>query len=292
MKPDICPYCDKPALYAPEDRCRACNAPVSLHAPNVQIAKAERHALDRRYEQARNRAKARGCSELFCKLEKIAAQSTAVFTAGSLSAFHLLTSDRLRISSYRTLISPTLRAPELSKSYRQTRVVESWLFGEYADRIVYAALSFDGTGLPAYGSIHMTLDEKTIAHRASVLEESSITFASRHEVAPSSRPMGYVSTWSDRGRLAAAKLEPILDRKLEEQDLPGLLLKPRGISPAEFLEVHIYGSFNWQAVSSIRVTLSESSRIPLLEQTILKALEDEARKKGIDWRSGSENVST
>ena len=285
MKPELCDHCGKATWYAPEASCRACDWPASLRAPNVQIAKAEQRALYRRYEQARDRAEARGCAELFSKLEQVAARSKAVVTVGSHFAYHFLNSEKEVYSPYGLLVGAMVRAPYSLQADRQRRVVESWLFGQYADQIVYASLSSDGTGLASYGLVHMTLDERTIAHRASVLEENSVTFARRY-LPGSPPPKGYRSTWSDRGRLAAAKLEPKLVSEIEERDLPTLLLNSGERYNDEFLEVHIYGSFNWQAVAAIRVTMPESSPLTAIEQTLLKALELEARKKGIDWQNG------
>ena len=180
MKPELCDHCGKATWYAPEASCRACDWPASLRAPNVQIAKAEQRALYRRYEQARDRAEARGCAELFSKLEQVAARSKAVVTVGSHFAYHFLNSEKEVYSPYGLLVGAMVRAPYSLQADRQRRVVESWLFGQYADQIVYASLSSDGTGLASYGLVHMTLDERTIAHRASVLEENSVTFARRY----------------------------------------------------------------------------------------------------------------
>src|SRR5947199_10731413 len=60
--------------------------------------------------------------------------------------------------------------------------VEGTFFGTYGEKIRYAALSLDGTGLKSYGEYSIRLWEIAIKDRTSLLEENTYDFVEHHGI--------------------------------------------------------------------------------------------------------------
>jgi hypothetical protein len=146
--------------------------------------------------------------------------------------------------------------------------VESILFGSWAEKLVYAALSLDGMGLSSYGLVSMTLKEVCIRNRTSLLSENSFTFVSRHNVSKSSpAPLGHRATWDERKELAVAKLAGRLTPAVGRRDYAGLVLFSEGDrSTDDFIEIHIYGGFNKYAISALKAPESMPPNLSLPEE--------------------------
>jgi len=253
------------------------------------MARSERDELERRYKLALRRAKKRKTIAMLERLEQVAAASDAVINIDIGFAHHFLTKEKALYAPYAQLVEAGARTPAQLKDDRWRKIVERWLFGSYGSKVVYAALSADdGRGLTSYGPVSMKLDAVTIAHRASVLEENSFTFAEKHlRKHPNGPPSGYRATWSHRGQLAAAKLESRLDPETREEALPELLLSAsEERSDDNFIEVHVYEGFNWQAITALRAPSPGSPGLSAVEDAQLKAMKSEVErnKKEIDWR--------
>jgi len=126
------------------------------------------------------------------------------------------------------------------------------LWGQSGQYVRTAALSLDGSGVSSYGEVWVTLDDICVAYRSIVLEENSFDFVERHGLGSErikTRPYGYLATWIDRGKLAIAKCGLDLKADTKENDFIGILLFTEGQRNTDrFLEVHIYGGFNWDAI--------------------------------------------
>lgn len=284
---ELCDHCQKPAFFPPENTCRACRVPTTLRASNVQMARAEKAEFERRYKIALRRAKKRKTIPVLERLEQVAAASDAVINVDIGFAYHLLTEENPLYAPYAKQTQAGVRALARFRDDSRRKTVEGWLFGSHGDMVVYAALSADdGRGLTSYGPVHMKLDEVAIAHRASVLEENSFTFAEKHlPEHPEGPPPGYRATWDQRGQLAAAKLESRLAPETQEESLPALLLTAgKERSDDDFIEIHIFEGFNWQAVIALRAPSPDSSGLNDVQKAQLRALKSEATEKEIDWR--------
>jgi hypothetical protein len=261
--PQQCEHCGKLALYGIEDRCRACNDPVAKKASNVRLAsqRDQREALDVRYHAASELAKEDGTADSLAELENIAESTAAVVNVPVGMAYDLFQRERLLYSSYERQVRARLRSPSDHQHDRQRRAVGGLLYGGYSGDMVYAALSADGHGLSSYGPVNLILEEVTIAYRATVLEENSYHFMERHAMTPESPvPRGYLALWAERGKLATAKLGGQVTPGMDGRALSKLLLDSSGDRQLEsFLEVHIYGTFNYQAILDVELPAEDSN---------------------------------
>ncbi|HEX9730588.1 MAG TPA: hypothetical protein VGG06_01215 [Thermoanaerobaculia bacterium] len=243
-------------------------------------------ALERRYQTARRSAEERQLSALFSELERLAAAASAVVNVGVGYAHHFLARDNELYAPYAKQVQAATRSPAAFDDHRRRLAVDTAIYAGHGSEITFAALTADDQGLPSYGPVHLLLKEAAIARRASVLEENSFTFVRRHNVVSGDPPpAGYLAIWPDRGRLAATKLEPSLAQDHQPEHLPRLLLRSEGDRGTDdFLEVHIYGTFNWQAVREVRAPAP--SRLPTPEdRTLLEAAEVAAAAKSVRWHA-------
>ena len=154
------------------------------------------------------------------------------------------------------------------------------LFGSWGKEILYAALAVDGRGLGSYGPVSVELEEKMIALRASVLEDNRYVFVTRQKIlAGGAIPPGFRSPWATRSEVGVAKL---VTPTTNSNDHAKLVLSSDGVdrSKDEFMEVHIYGTFNRRAIKRITVL-----RAPT-DPTEAQRLRDDqtiAASIGIDW---------
>jgi len=265
-----CPRCHRLALYEDEPGCRACNAPLANRAPNVHFSERFRSALEDRYREACAEAEKSGSSDSLTGLEAAAGRSKAVANVDVGTACDLFSQPKFLYTSYGKVVEAGVRAPAAPEQDRQRTSVDGLLYGSYGKDIAFAALSMDGRGLTSYGSIHLELDEPMIDFRSTVLEENSFHFVRRHRlVAGDPLPDGFLAPWPLRAWLAVAKLASTLRPGMTEDDFCKLLLESNGNRNTDaFLEVHIYGTFNFQAVRRVKLGAPDTS----------SDLEEEARE--------------
>jgi len=253
--------------------------------PNVKMAEAELEALEARVVRAADDARARGCEEKLRDFELACerAQAVANVDVGFLHQF--LSSDKSLYAPYSRLVHGGVRRPAGPAEDRHRAGAEGVLFGTCGRDISYAALSLDGAGLRSYGSVTLELREKAIEERASVLEENSFGFVSRHAMVPGgTTPLGYRATWISRAKLALAKLACRIHSSTQSNAFPSLLLSQGSGELAragdDFVEVHIFGGFNQQAIKHVRV-MDPPTREP--DRVLLEAAREDAARKGIEW---------
>jgi hypothetical protein len=244
-----CANCGQEARYGIEDRCRACNDPFAAAAPNVQLANlaAQIEKLNDRFESARAiAAHPAGVEQLL----DIGACTKAVINVSVSAAVSLFIAKAPLYSPYEVLVDARARSAASFTFDRERRATDALLYGQYGKNMVYAALSADGRGLTSYGPIHIELLENTIRYRATVLEENSYDFMNHHALTPGTPlPGGYLARWHERGKLAVTKLAKHLTENMGEASYQALFLYSDGNRETDsFMEVHIYGDFNWQAI--------------------------------------------
>lgn len=262
-------------------KCPCCGADAGY--PNVKLAGQEAAALTGRADTARADAKARGASGSLAEFEHALTASHAVVNVDIEFLFRLLSSDKTLYTAYGKLIAADVRVPAAPDDDRQRTAVDAILFGSWGKEIVFAAIALDGRGPGTYGSISLELKELAIELRASVLEENSYAFVRRHGLGPfDSIPAGYRAPWATRSEVAIAKLAPRVVPTTTKADHPLLLLNSDGVdrSKDEFIEVHVYGPFNRQAIQ--RITVLSKPKDPG-ERHRLNSMKKTAKSLGIQW---------
>ena len=74
-------------------------------------------------------------------------------------------------------------------------------------------------------------------------------------------PPGYVAPWEGRNKLAVAKLADYITPQTVDAEFPQLLLASTGNRVTdEFIEVHICGTFDLNAIESVKGTSKLGSR--------------------------------
>lgn len=272
-----CPRCDAQVNWA-ADRCLKCNYDIGVPNQRELQTSEEVEALQNRYNQAVQQTQ-QYLSQLN-QLEQLVAQnSKAVINTSAKLLDDFLSSETLLMSNYGLQVAGETRKVAEMKNDRQRCITESALFGSYANEIRYAALSLDHKGLISYGSCSVTVDEFTARYKATVLEENSFDFVAKHPetLIESTPPKGYRATWEKRHLLATAKLASKIT--LKPQNWAELLLKSNGDRQQdEFMEVHIYGAFDKQAVTTVAVPKQPKNET---ERVAVEAIRDYAAKFNI-----------
>jgi hypothetical protein len=251
--------------------------------PNVRAVGTakEREALNARYEKAIQGAETRGCEAVVKMFQSDLKNSCAVIGSDLHIIRQLLTSDKTLYNNYASLVHAQFRKPALDADDRNRRVAEAILLDGYFDQIVYAALSLDGVGLKSYGLYSITLRDVAVAQRATVLEENSFSFVKKRCAVGDAVPKGYRAVWSERDKLGVAKLAGKLTPTSKPSDFPTLVLtNGRDRDSDDFLEVHIYGPFDGQAIDYVRGPARPKRSD---ERAIVKVLKEKMAAAGKKW---------
>ena len=167
-------------------------------------------------------------------------------------------------------------------------VADTVLFGEENKRHVrFAALSLDGNGLSHYGECAFILRPSMIDYRTSFIEENSVMFMQRHGVTAADgykRPAGFLASWTNRGKLVAAKLAAKLNTTTQTAEFLSLLLAPGKTSADDqFVEAHVWGSITVRTM--LKVTITKWRAKP--RKSEVKALEEKLGKYSITFTKPS-----
>lgn len=284
---DVCPNCGA-SLIASEDKCPTCGEQVG--APNVRAAGAatQRAALRERYDEALQRAESRGAKKAVLDFRSAVECSIAVVGCELYRLRELAKDPSALYSNYYLAVRGEVRRAAEAENDRQRRTVDALLFGRYAEHIRYAALSLNGIGLTSYGkeglSYGLGLRDIAVAKRASLLEENSYNFVEHHKLSTiSSVPAGYQCTWESRPDLAVAKLADLVAPDTNASQYAEILLSSSGDRTTDqFIEVHIYGGFNINAVSSVCGTSTPKQPDDRGVITVVKELLEKQGKKWIE----------
>jgi hypothetical protein len=246
--------------------------------PNVRIARKpeEVEALDSRYLQALIEAEERGLLEKVERFERnVQTQSQALVSMDVDTLRALATRENELFSNYALRIKAQVRKPASLSDDQRRRAVDGRLWGSFGEEIRYAALSLNGRGLSSYGDCFATLRNLHVEHRSSVLERNSFEFV---EVAPSKPlPEGFRSDWANRHKVAVTKCARLIKNETTDAEFPAILLES-GTSRQndEFIEVHVYGPFDFKAIEAISTSgkIKETRDILTLKIVKKRAIED------------------
>jgi hypothetical protein len=263
-----CPFCSEDVRPS-ERHCAACQTDCGF--PNVRAAEQDEEikALAGRVAEAERQADKNGTAPLLAKLRTATNRSRAV-RAHSLDEVHALVNSESRLmGTFYDLKGAGLLRPAATEMEASRQSAEPLVFPNYHQKIQFAALTLDDTGLFTYGNCAMIFQEAKIANRATVFEENCVFFCQRRDIGPArpAIPPGYRATWARRGDLAVAKLGPRLSAGMEESDLASILLSSgTDASKDDFVEVHIYDRLHRSAIDYVIVRLKRPGDKALVRQ--------------------------
>jgi hypothetical protein len=267
-----------------EERCPVCgadNGPLNLR---FCYDPREKDALSKRYEDAWARARGGAYDSVLQRFEEVLRHSVAVVNEKLEVLELLVTADRELYTNYNLQVGAQQRRPAAPDDDRRRRGVEAILFGRYGDHIRYAALSLDGRGVQSYGPFAIQLRQIAVRKRASVLEENCYQFVEIHGLKPGDPiPPGYRAAWAERHILAVAKLSHFLTPQTQDAEFAGLLLRStQKRADDEFMEVHLYGGFNSQAVEAVTAEPSATRGVQRARLKVVRALVEKSGAKWVD----------
>lgn len=278
-----CPTCNA-IVHWNVDRCPRCRADVG--APNVRLVDIdqEKLALMARYENAIATAETRGAKDVVREFEDAVNKSSqAVINVNADFLWTFLRDKRALYVGYEILADAEIRKPASFEDDRRRRGVDAIVHGALAKSITCAALSLDGNGLHSYGIAGLTISDTTVAASGTCLERNSYDFVSKHRLVPGDPlPAGFRSVWQRRGLLAVAKLADEFQPDTNVLQFARLLLvSDRHRKRDEFIEVHLFGPFDWQAITAIAI--QGRPKPGSMERQMLDNCHDLADQGGIVW---------
>ncbi len=221
--------------------------------PNVRKAdrSEEIEAVEKRFQTSVEDCRTRDCQGVMEQFLLALKDSEAVFCRSLPKILELIESDNALYATYYQLVNAETRLPE-KNVYDTTRTaVDNTLFPNYHQHIRFAALTLDGQGPTSYGGCSVVLKESAIRDRASVFEENSFEFFQKNKFTIGAQiPAGFRTSWSNRGRLALAKLGSRLDKDTGSTNFPNILMVNTKETP-DFVEVHIYGPIHRRAIKAV-----------------------------------------
>lgn len=257
-------------------RCPTCQADAGF--PNVRIARkpSYKKQLEERYKKAKQKVTDKGDGEKFGEFVHALQTKSGVVLAMPAGVARAFFSDKKELyAGYEALVKAQARKPAPLNDDRRRCGVVGILFGSFAEHIIYGALSLTDKGLSSYGDVFCRLKDIAIEKRTSFLETNSYKFVQEHNMEPGTPiPLGYISDWADRFKLAVAKLAESTETVYNESEWQDLILYSDGNRENdEFIEAHIYGTFDSNAIGTI--ALAENA--------------DLRREDRIDWKIALEN---
>jgi len=275
-----CPKCNA-KLYDGELFCTVDSTFIGF--PNVRAAVTEQDALKSRYHEAKSQAATSRTEKEIASLEMMTLTCTVVVNA-EIALAHRFIGSNLLFRNYEQQVNEGGRLAAVHGNDCRRRLVGSALFGSHANRICYGALSPDGWGPMSYGKVSLELKAECVAKRASLLIENSYTFVNQYKM--SQLPQGVRATWPNRDKLAVVKLVSHLRPGCGQEELAKLLLHSEGKRETDkFIEVHVYGSIDWQTVAKIRIpALAYDNKLeesPKLQESQMAELKERAEKHNI-----------
>lgn len=249
---NTCPNC-RSEYDRSVEVCSACGEHVGY--PNVRAAAdpEETEALVARYERGVEGAMLRGPGAAIKAFQEAVSRGKAVVNVSVFVLREFSTDKKTLYTNYQLAVSAQTRKAAEEEMDRKRRAVDAMLFGVYAEKLRFAALSMDGRGLVSYGAYTIILKDVSVSKRSSLLEENSFAFVEHHRLKPGDPlPLGFRAVWSNKEKLAVAKLADFVtsDNKLDQ--FPSLLLYSDGDRKNDrFIEVQIFGTFNSDAIEAV-----------------------------------------
>lgn len=233
-------------------KCPAC---AKQNYPNVSLAKLSQPqaALDRRYQNALQESEKNGTFDKVKEFE----QHIQSYAKAVINLDVKILAGIIEGASY--VNYHKLKGIYPSQSHEidgRRRMIDSRFFGEFAEKIIFAALSTNGQGIRTYGNCTITLKEKMIDDRASLLEEDSFHFFEKLEQKGKKinyrNTYGFIATWDEKHKLAIAKLANTIENDDTPTDFDAKLLSVKNTkASAQFVEVHIFDDFGKGAIEDL-----------------------------------------
>lgn len=274
---DQCVHC-KNDLPPSAVQCPHCAWPGNY--PNVRAAEhvEETRALDRRCQEALDRARSAGLEDKAKDLEAALSTSKAVISCSLLEVQNLVFKEDETFSTYHQKVLAGIKWPQGGKWDLLRMACEASIFPGYYQHIRFGALSLDGMGLKNYGNCYLVVKDDMIAHRASVFEENNVLLIINLEIQAGKLhdlPKGFRSTWQRRCKLGMAKFA---DQVGTCKNFSELLLKNgKTTQDDDFIEVHIYGPMTARTFETMRIKKRETKGA----RTIIKAMQEKLSKTGV-----------
>jgi len=268
--PDVSVKCFTCGFYADPPNVRAASEPDEVSA------------LETRYQAALSQAKTNGYGATLERFSNAVASSAAVINVDAAFLFSFVNNGKSLYANYEHGVSGNLRKPAEFPNDVTRRTVGIILFGTNASEIIYAALSVTNFGPQSYGSYALTLREVAISERATVLENNSYDFVRKHALVNGNpRPYGYGATWQNRHKLAVAKLGSYISASTKDEDFAQILLSSTGDRTTdEMIEVHIFGTFDINAIESVKGNSKVGSRN---ERDLVRMSKQHLKNAGVQW---------
>jgi hypothetical protein len=251
-----------------------------LGFPNVNECsqKEELEALEKRYQEKVELAAEKGEEDKRIEFEEEVKKSKAVINVDLDYLHFFIVGKHSLYSTYQLQTEGETRDYTRSEFDKERLGIEGTLFGSYGEEIRYAALSLDGSGLKSYGDFTIALADEAVKLRTTLLEENSYGFIRRHKILAGDKiPRGYRAVWKDRQKLAVAKL---IDKALltKKENYATIVLESTGDrTKDEYIEVHIYGKINKEAILSVggkSNVASEKDRVEKIKEYLKKSKKD------------------
>lgn len=233
---------------------------VNVGYPNVRFAERpeERAALEHRLADARISSAGRGSTEQLNAFGQAVSSSKAVICKALGDLDNMLKSDGQLMQAYHPAVRAQLRVPQNNEFDSVREANDARISPHFYQSLHFGALSLDNRGVPHYGPFAIRMREIRTANRATVFEENPIKFLEAH---PPGRnkplPYGFRAIWSDRQKLAMAKLHSKIQPVTKDDDFPDILMEkadnPDGYT--DFIEVHIYGDVHPKAFEHVRAEM-------------------------------------
>lgn len=257
--------------------CPSCEADVGF--PNVRLADSPgfKNALENRYIEVSVSAAQEDLSAVLVKVEELVQEESHVVVAvTSLVARSLLVSTQSLFTNYESQVSAGQRQPASSVNDKKRFAVSGAFFGAYADKICYGCLSINGIGLSNYGSVHMRLKDISIKDRVTFIEDNTYKLHDSGSTPGTSPVSVQMATWASRSKLACIKLFPSIVAFRNAREAINRLVSQgkSGREDDQFIEAHVYGSFNKDSIEKLSFTLLNGLSKP--EQLDIKIIREMA----------------
>lgn len=260
LSADRCPHCARPSYF-----------------PNVDVASdpSEIAALDERYTAAMAGAAANGTGAIAGDLEQqTSSKSRVVISRDSAEILRLASSENEVYSTFYGLVEDGLRLPNGSDWDAVRPIVDSATFPYYRRDVRFGALTLGDDGVRHYGDCHMILKTDMIDFRTTFFSENTAAFLVKHHFVI---PRGHRATWSQRGRLAVAKLAALLTPSTTASDLAAILKGDGQTQNEPFVEAHVYGPVTIRTVEQVSIGRNGGRAVRL------RALKEKLDKYGVRY---------
>ena len=270
---------------ASERHCPACQTDMGY--PNVRKARSEAPELAERFRRCIVDPD-RDYATLEAFMARIGKESCAVMTRKRPDVEAILEKPNAILPTYRQRLRNSM-LPEGSSWDIWRPTAEAAFFSGYEEQIHYAILSLEDIGPHHYGDVSLVFKETMIAHRATVYEENTGMYPVKNKVPVGklgNLPKGRLATWRDRGLLCAVKLAGKIDADTGPEDHQGLLvcLGNHG-EQDDFVEVHIYGTLNRQALTKVIFHQNKEKEKTKIHRLLAEVWREELKALGIEVKA-------